>query len=91
MRKDVHIDEKEKPRLRGVEAHGAFICQARRLLGLTQEALATAANCDVRTIRRAENNGRLDIATLVRMASALRAPYEKIVKSKPRRHSGQHE
>jgi transcriptional regulator with XRE-family HTH domain len=85
---DTH--EKKQARLRGIEAHGAFVYHARRALGLTQETLASAADCDVRTISRAENNGRLDIGTLVRIANALRAPYQRVIRCNRRCDTGQH-
>jgi ketosteroid isomerase-like protein len=38
---------------------------------MTQEALATSASCDVKTIRTAEKNGRLDASTVKRIADAM--------------------
>lgn len=67
------------PRMRGVPADGRFIKKGRRSLGLTQEALAADARCDVKTVYRAENDAFLDIATLVRLAAALDVPYRKVV------------
>jgi transcriptional regulator with XRE-family HTH domain len=66
--------------MRGVQANGAFIKRARRSRGLTQEALADAARCDIKTVYRAESAGRLDMATLTRLAAALQIPYRKVVK-----------
>ena len=69
MSADIDADEQGKTRLRGIQANGTSIYRARRLRGLTQEALAAAAACDEKTIRRAEKGCRLDLATLVRTAS----------------------
>jgi transcriptional regulator with XRE-family HTH domain len=73
-------DVERTTRLRGIQANGAHIYRARRLQGLTQEALASAADCDEKTIRRAEKGCRLDIATLLRIAKALKLPYRGVVR-----------
>jgi DNA-binding XRE family transcriptional regulator len=65
--------------MRGVPANGAYIKQARRSRGLTQEALADAAGCDIKTVYRAEQAARLDMATLARLADALRVPYRRVI------------
>jgi transcriptional regulator with XRE-family HTH domain len=65
--------------MRGVPANGAYIKQARRSRGLTQEALADAARCDIKTVYRAERAARLDLATLARLADALRVPYRRVI------------
>ena len=67
--------------MRGVQANGAYIKLARRSRGLTQEALADAAGCDIKTVYRAESAARLDMATLARLADALRVPYRRLVKA----------
>jgi hypothetical protein len=46
---------------------------------LTQQSLAAAAQCDEKTIRRAEKSCRLDVATLVRIAEALALPYRRVI------------
>jgi DNA-binding XRE family transcriptional regulator len=69
------------PHMRGVPANGAYIKEKRRERGLTQEALADAAGCDIKTVYRAESGDRLDMATLARLAGALRVPYRKVVKT----------
>jgi transcriptional regulator with XRE-family HTH domain len=76
---NIHADERRRTRLRGVQADGASIYRARRLQGLTQEALAAAAECDEKTIRRAEQGFHLDLATLSRIALALKMPYRRII------------
>jgi transcriptional regulator with XRE-family HTH domain len=67
--------------MRGVPANGAHIKESRRILGMTQEALADAARCDIKTVYHAENNARLDMATLTRLAHALRVPYRRVIKA----------
>jgi transcriptional regulator with XRE-family HTH domain len=57
----------------------------RRLRGLTQEALADAADCDIMTVYRAETGARLDMATLARLADALDVPYRRVVKANERK------
>jgi transcriptional regulator with XRE-family HTH domain len=46
---------------------------------LTQEALADAAGCDIKTVYRAERAARLDMVTLARLADALRVPYRRVI------------
>jgi hypothetical protein len=67
--------------MRGVPANGAYIKERRRSRGWTQEALADAARCDIKTVYRAENAARLDMKTLTRLADALRVPYRRVVKA----------
>jgi transcriptional regulator with XRE-family HTH domain len=57
--------------MRGANADGDRIRNLRRSLGLTQDELARRAECDVKTIRKAEKDGRVDLATLRRIAAAL--------------------
>jgi DNA-binding XRE family transcriptional regulator len=66
-------------RMRGVPANGADIKEMRRSRGLTQEALADAARCDIKTVYRAESGACLDVTTLARLADALRVPFRKVV------------
>jgi DNA-binding XRE family transcriptional regulator len=68
-------------RMRGVAANGDYIKERRRSRGLTQEALATAAHCDIKTVYRAESGAHLDMATLSRLAHVLRVPYRSVVKA----------
>jgi hypothetical protein len=67
--------------MRGVPANGAYIKAKRRSRGLTQEALANAARCDIKTVYRAENDAHLDMSTLTRLALALRVPYRRVIKA----------
>jgi DNA-binding XRE family transcriptional regulator len=67
------------PHMRGVPANGPYIKEKRRERGLTQEALADAAGCDTKTVYRAESGACLDMATLKRLANALRVPYRKMI------------
>ena len=57
--------------MRGQTPHGTRIRRLRKTLGLTQEGLASNANCDVKTVRNAEAGRRLDLSTLNRIAAAL--------------------
>jgi transcriptional regulator with XRE-family HTH domain len=82
MKAAVDVVRDHNPRTRGIAANGASIRRARRLAGLTQEALAAAARCDEKTIRRAEKGCRLDITTLLRIAEALEVPYGDVVQLK---------
>jgi hypothetical protein len=75
---DAYVERKMRPR--GIQANGVSIYRARRLRGMTQEALAAAAACDEKTVRRAEKCCRLDIATLLRIAEALKLPYRRVVR-----------
>ena len=57
--------------MRGQAPQGHRIRHFRKAHGWTQEQLAAAANCDVKTIRNAEASRRLRISTLNRIATAL--------------------
>jgi transcriptional regulator with XRE-family HTH domain len=65
--------------MRGVPANGVYIKETRRERGLTQEALADAARCDIKTVYRAEHGACLDMATLKRLANSLRVPYRRVI------------
>jgi transcriptional regulator with XRE-family HTH domain len=65
--------------MRGVLANGDLIRHVRNLKGMTQEALAAAAPCDVKTIRKAEKGDRLDIVTVKRISRALGAEFGEVV------------
>lgn len=67
--------------MRGIDANGAFIRETRRQKGLTQDALAAVSCCDVKTIRKAEQGARLDLATLVRIADALTVQLPAVARS----------
>ncbi|MEO0513308.1 MAG: helix-turn-helix domain-containing protein [Planctomycetota bacterium] len=58
--------------MRGIETNGEQIKALRREHGLTQEALASRAGVDARTIRNAERGSRVDAETLKCLASALK-------------------
>jgi len=60
--------------MRGLNPQGDAVRSARKALGLTQEALALRAACDVKTIRSAEKGARIDASTLNRIADALQRP-----------------
>lgn len=64
--------------MRGIPANGPYIKERRRSRGLTQEALAIAVRCDIKTVYHAECGARLDMATLRRIARALQTPYRKV-------------
>ena len=55
----------------GVMANGPKIRKLRKSQGLSQESLATAIGCDVKTIHHAENGKRVHLDTLVKLAQAL--------------------
>lgn len=55
----------------GVMANGPKIRKLRRSRGFSQESLATAVDCDVKTIHHAELGKRVHIETLVKIAQAL--------------------
>lgn len=67
--------------MRGVTANPDAIRGARCQAGWTQEQLAAASDCDVKTIRKAETpNKRVDLKVIVGIANALsRQPHELIV------------
>jgi transcriptional regulator with XRE-family HTH domain len=64
--------------MRGAVARGVRIASLRADAGLTQEALAAACDCDVKTVRSAEHSKRLDFATLCRIADKLGVPFKDI-------------
>jgi ketosteroid isomerase-like protein/DNA-binding XRE family transcriptional regulator len=65
--------------MRGISPHGDAVRRFRKELGLTQEALAQQAACDVKTVRHAERGIRVDAATVNRIADALRQPLAAII------------
>lgn len=65
--------------MRGVIVDGPRLRSARVQRGLTQEQLATSADVDVKTVRKAERSGRLDVATLVRLATPLEVGVESVM------------
>jgi ketosteroid isomerase-like protein len=66
--------------MRGVQAAGDRIIELRKARGLTQEALAARAECDVKTIRSSEKCRCLDVHSLRRIARALGAHFRDIVR-----------
>jgi transcriptional regulator with XRE-family HTH domain len=66
--------------MRGVNFNGSRLRSVRALRGLTQEQLAASADVDVKTVRKAERGGRVDIATLSRLAHALDIRVEQLVR-----------
>lgn len=72
----------EKPTgclMRGVLVDGEQIRIGRLARGLTQEQLAVAADVDVKTIRKAEQGGRLDVGTLSSLSRALGVDLKTVV------------
>lgn len=67
--------------MRGAIANGAEILDRRLHLGWTQEQLATRAKVDVKTIRKAEKDKRLDLVTLTQIGVALDADLSLIVRT----------
>ena len=66
--------------MRGIETDGPKIVTLRAALRLTQEEFARKAQCDVKTLRKAEKGRRVDLATLRRIASALNLPASAIMR-----------
>jgi len=58
--------------MRGIETDGARIRNLRKARGWTQEELAAAVPCSVRTVRNAEQSQRIDPATLSQISNALK-------------------
>ena len=67
--------------MRGIFPDGEAITSIRRLIGLTQEQLAAHADCDVKTVRRAEKGEPVDLRTLARIASGLGVECERVTQS----------
>ena len=66
--------------MRGAIADGVQIREARIRQGLTQEQLASRADMDVKTVRKAEQGKRLDAGTLARLALALGVNVQSLVR-----------
>lgn len=70
--------------MRGALPNGFLIRKLRRLATLTQEQLAHLAECDVKTIRKAEKGSeRLDLRVLVGIAHTLQCDVHDLVRSEP--------
>ena len=67
--------------MRGLETDGKAIRELRRQRGTTQEQLAALANIDVKTLRKAEGGGRLDLPIVGRIAEALQVNLSQIAAS----------
>jgi transcriptional regulator with XRE-family HTH domain len=67
--------------MRGIQLNGPAIKQHRKSLGLTQQRLAFQAECDTKTIRKAENSKRVDVDTALRIATALGVAIGELVES----------
>jgi ketosteroid isomerase-like protein len=57
--------------MRGIAVHGSVLRKWRRDHGVTQEQLAEKIPCDIKTVRNAEKNRRLDASTVRRIADAM--------------------
>ncbi len=66
--------------MRGAFADGALLRSDRIRCGLTQEELADLAGLDVKTVRKAERGGRLDLSTLGRLADVLETETGRLVR-----------
>jgi transcriptional regulator with XRE-family HTH domain len=64
--------------MRGFALNGPAIQTARQRLGLTQEQFAAQAQCDVKTVRKAEKSGRVDAYVAIRLASVLQTTVEEL-------------
>jgi len=60
--------------MRGFPVRGEVIRAARKSLGLTQEQLALKAECDPKTVRKAEKSGHVDQSTVDSLSAALGIP-----------------
>jgi transcriptional regulator with XRE-family HTH domain len=65
--------------MRGTNADGPEVVVARVAKGLTQEQLADSAGLDVKTVRKAEQGGRVDLASLSRLAAVLDVSLDRLV------------
>ena len=65
--------------MRGALIDGEVVRNIRISRGLPQKTLAALAECDVKTIRHAEQGQRLDLATVKRIARALQTELGRIV------------
>jgi transcriptional regulator with XRE-family HTH domain len=66
--------------MRGTLANSEELQLARLRCGLTQEELATLADLDVKTVRKAEHGLRLDLDTLTRLAYALECDLSQLIR-----------
>jgi len=66
--------------MRGVYTDGETVRSVRTHRGLTQEELADLAGLDVKTVRKAERGGRLDLSTLTRLAVAMETVTGRLVR-----------
>jgi transcriptional regulator with XRE-family HTH domain len=66
--------------MRGAIANGEYLQAVRVTRALTQEQLATLADVDVKTVRKAEQGKRLDVGTLARLALALGTELHRIIR-----------
>ncbi len=57
--------------MRSVPVNGEAIRERRKSLPWTQEMLAEQADCDVKTVRKAEKSGHVDPSIVLRLAAAL--------------------
>ncbi|OJW16280.1 MAG: hypothetical protein BGO49_19025 [Planctomycetales bacterium 71-10] len=66
--------------MRGVCVDGDNLRAVRILRGLTQEGLSDLSGLDVKTVRKAERGGRLDLSTVDRLAVALETAMGRLVR-----------
>lgn len=69
--------------MRGVLVDGVKLLAARQRSGLTQLELARVAGVDVKTIRKAERGGRIDLPPLTRLAKAVAIDVQLLIASEP--------
>ena len=66
--------------MRGIKPNGPRIFQLRRDSGATQEQIATLAQCDVKTLRKAEKGSeRIDLSVAMAIAKALNVDFQDLV------------
>lgn len=69
--------------MRGVLSDGEILRSDRVRCGMTQEELADRAGLDVKTVRKAERGGRLDLSTMGLLAVALGTVATRLVRPRP--------
>ncbi len=67
--------------MRGTPVDGQLIRKTRKSMGLTQEQLAADAECDVKTLRKAEKSQHIDQCTVDRIALALKLEATDLINS----------
>lgn len=67
--------------MRGIPVRGEKILELRKLRALSQEKLGSLADCDAKTVRKAEQSKHVDHSVVERLAAALEVPTEEIIRN----------